>query len=443
MPLSFQQQVNIEQLRALEQLEPPLPQGNNLSAIGNLSFEDWLWRRFQLRCQSPKTQALIQQAPNHYRTYVGALVMVFLLLGFASVGGLVSAEQEKVNTFWLLGVLLGANTMTLLLWLLFVALLGSHSQGIIASLQSWGLSLLYRPSANPSPPRAINNTWWHSTFSYRLRTWRLGTLTHTAWLCFLIGSGCGLLVLFTTQQYDFVWESTLMDEHQFRAIFNTLGKPLAVIGISPPQWDVSSGELSAQLHRQQWAWFVLACMVIYALLPRAIVLSIAMAVLYRRQQQWKIDFSEPYYVQLHQHYNRQYQHIDILDAAPTSTAVKQPTRTFSNQLPPPEAPWMGLEVDPQRPWQSLVPRYTGLLNTQSDVGRFAQQQARPSVIFVEAQRPPDRGLKRHLHTLQDESIWFAVISTSATSTEQLQAWLSAAAEADFKPEKCILLKVET
>lgn len=442
MPLSFQQQVHIEQLRALEQLEPPLASENIGSTEENLSFEAWLWRRVQQRIQSPTTQALMQQAPNHYRTYIGALMVVFLLLGFASAGGLISAEQEKVNTFWLLGALLGANAITLLLWLLFVALLGSHSQGIIASLQAWGLRFLYRPSVNPDPRKAVNNAWWRTTFSHSLQTWRLGTLTHTAWLCFLVGCSGGLLIMFTTQQYDFVWESTLMGEQQFRAIFSALGAPLAGIGISQPHWGLPPGEISAQLQRQQWAWFILASMLIYALLPRATVLLFSMAALYRRQKQWKIDLSSPYYLQLHQQYDKQTQRIDILDADPNPVPTEQPIRKFSSQLPPPEAPWMGLEINPLSPWHSLVPRYADALNTQADVREFAQQQAEPSVIFVEAQRTPDRGLKRHLHALHSKNTWFAVVSTRATSPMQLQAWLAAAAGAGFSPETCILLKVD-
>lgn len=445
MQLTFKEKVELEQLRAIEKSQPPFLLAHQDSALMSTaeSFEHWLLKRLHSRKAHPEAAEAIARPENHFRQFRISLWIIGIVLGLSSASGLLSADQQVVNVFWLLGALLGANAVTLFLWLVFIVFLKSHNSGLLASLINWGLHRIFIKRDLSSAPTASAKIWFNSLFSGSQRSWRFSVLTHSVWSAFLLGNVIGLLVVFSTQRFDFVWESTLLGDSQFHSVTQVLAWPLISVG-----WDAAflqpSSSTSAESLRQSWAWFIVLCLLLYGLTPRLLALWASLWVLQYRERNWSLDFSVPYYTHLRNAYRQQQAQSNVIDEDTATASPIVEIAGFSTLRPPPEAPWHGLEVNPSHDWPNIVPNVQALLNAPEDVAKYLAtihlaQSA--YVIFVEGARTVDRGLIRHLQGLRSAHMWLAVVSWADTPDEKLKAWLHAAAQAGIANERCFLVEV--
>lgn len=442
---NFQLYTQVEQLRGMESLPEkidrssltrlPLAAGSESRAT---SFEQWLLHRLQCFKQTPEAKELLSAGPSSFYLFRWVLLFAGILIGFLSASGLLSADQQQVNIFWLLGAILGTNAITLILWLLFV-LLGGRHQGALAGVLEWLLQRIYTLPQKQSVQGASRRYWWQVQLSRPQQSWQIAVLVHGTWLSLLLGSLLGLLLVFTTQRYDFVWESTLIDENSFARIFSALYQPLSALG-----WPTPINEnplLDPQQQRRSWAWFVIGCLLIYALLPRLLAFGIAQLYLLRARRKWRPDYSISYYANLQHQFDLVRQSFKIIDADQDSQNHPLNKLHFSQQKPPYDAPWFGLEVNPQAHWQTCFFQFSGLLNSHQSIDSF-QPPPGDYVIFVEAKRTPDRGLKRHLKRLHSRNTWLAVVSINHDKNK-LSAWLNAAEETSFDLQKCVLIDLSS
>ncbi|QGJ68360.1 Hypothetical protein PBC10988_0190 [Planctomycetales bacterium 10988] len=132
--------------------------------------------------------------------------------------------------------------------------------------------------------------------------------SHTFWL---ILSGGVLFVLFGMmifEQYNFQWRTTLLSENSATTLVEWAGAPLEPFLEIPQETEIHwllTGELPAGKDpatepevRARWAWFVLAVLVAYAVIPRLICMLIARWQAKRSKENFRPDLTDPYFKEI-------------------------------------------------------------------------------------------------------------------------------------------------
>lgn len=438
MTRHFSKLQKIEQFRALEsggnQLNRPV------DVADAASFPCWLHQRVGTAAQDPKTEKALCQPRHLYKRSVALAVAIAFVLGYLSVSSLLSAQSPTLNIFWLLGALLGVNALTLVLWLVFMLLPGGQNRSLLGGLLEWLLARLFARKRETTAAGASASAWFLVAFSAPLEKWRLAVLSHGVWVCFLAGNFASLLVSFTTRQFDFIWESTLLAPSGISPIFSVLAAPISALRLPIPEYFDTGTATAAS--RQVWALFVLSSLCVYALLPRLLALAASKAVLRHKESRWHLDLSLPYYIHLKHKFSEGRLRLKVLDAE-TSPAPEASTQLqFSTNAPPENAQWVGLELVDESRFRTLTGelsvRLTGLAAV-TDFCQKRQHSAQPLVICVEGSRPPDRGTVRNLRALAGDAVWLAVLADSPLPAPKQQAWLGAAEAAGLTATQTLML----
>lgn len=434
--MHFRNKVEIEQIRAIEESGKPVLARFDGQDCSN--FDSWLRARTAALKEQQSIAAALAYPPHLYRRIVFSTGVLLGVLGIISTSSLLTQADNTLNIFWLLGALLGLNGLSLVLWCLFAVSAGRSNTGIIAPLLH-RLMLWLAPSRGSSSHKAAaSRAWFRAQLNPLFHQWYLGRLTHAAWACYLVGSILGLLLLFATRQFNFVWESTLLDAEAFVHLSQMLAAPLQWLGLATPnEADIlHSGRGQATLYgselRQQWALFLLASLALYGVLPRLIAAAVCWILERRGRQRWQLDLSQPYYRQLQQQYWPSASPGTIIDPDPASAAQAASATVVPERPVPTSAHWIGIELNPQLPWPGFTsPAYLGQVTDRESLTRLGSQITEleaPVAITVEAARAPDRGLQRNLRELlaNCREPWLALLDNGEVSASKWQNWQAVA-----------------
>lgn len=430
MNLDFQNKILLEQVRAIESAQSDailVPEVHS-----EKHFLNWLQCRATAMIQLNNWATAIHHGPLLYQRFTWFLAGLTLFLGVLSTQTLLSSSGPTLNVFWLLGALLGLNGGSLLLWLVFTLALRSSNPGVLANAIHSGLNWLLPTKNKPSTVQVATRAWLETIVTPPLHTWRLSYLSHLAWSAYLLGSIVGLLLMFTTRQFDFIWQSTLLDANAFAAITGTLGAPLELLGLTVPSTTVTE---ATPVIRQHWAIFVLCCLILYGLIPRLIALLATLGLDKRAQKNWPLDLSLPYYLKLQGLFWAEAPASEILDPDPSPTAEVTVQAEFRSTSPPEHALWVGLELTDS--WIAKLPSAT--LFQVSDQASLQQTmaeidaQSHPLVIAVTSQKGPDRGLQRMLKQLSRPDCWLAILDSAQPPDAKCFDWLQTGIAAGINP----------
>lgn len=449
--MHFQDKVEIEQIRALEENGNPLLaqfDGQNCA-----NFSAWLAARARALKQQQNVATAMAQGPHLYRRLTIGIGVLLTVLGIISTSSMLSGAANTLNIFWLLGALLGINFLSFVLWCLFAIGSGRSNAGIIAPLLHRVMLWLAPKQRGRSNKTSASRAWFRAQLNPLFHHWYLGRLTHLAWSCYLLGSIVGLLLLFATRQFNFIWESTLLDARTFVQLSQALATPLQWFGLPAPteadiihsarnQVDLDSGAL-----RQQWALFLLACIAVYGLMPRLVAAAACYIAEVRGRRRWQLDYSKPYYRQL----QRQY------EPTPPSTIVDPDIHSppdggaalqLSDRPIPSDAHWLGIELHPNLPWPGMQsPGFIGQVTDSHSLRALSERIGEldtPLAIAVEANKAPDRGVQRSLRQLLSHSgeSWLALIDTGGVSDSKWQNWLRVAHDVGFAEQHVTRIAVK-
>lgn len=227
-----------------------------------------------------------------------ALVLVAALMAGASAAlSALGNDRQPVNIVWALLGLVGINAISLLAWLVSLGLTGKQGSWIADGWQ-WLTGKLVK---GPASTLAMQSWWsmWQRSGGHR---WMLGSLTHAAWALATLSAIVVLLVSLATRHYTFVWETTLLPPGVFIALTASLGWLPAQLGFPIPDMETirTSSHTASTLPDAQRAWsgWLIGCIAVYGLLPRAMLGLLSFAMLYRARLKISINLSEPYYMQL-------------------------------------------------------------------------------------------------------------------------------------------------
>lgn len=445
MSLSFKQQLIAEQIRVIEETqgaEPPPA----VSSSG-LNFSAWLVARNQELIRRTSIQSAIQYAPGIFRRLlIGTSLLLVLVGAVTSIKALGNAGTQ-LNIFWVLGVLLGLSWLSLLLWLATLMLNRDHA-GVVAPPFGKLLARFLPERQQPTPKQAAGRVWLQRLFLSVSGFLRLGWITHWLWSAYLLGGLLGLLLLFATRQFDFVWQSTLLGGDSFVRLTQMLTPPLAALGVPVPDAQqilassLDQTPANAAETRRVWALFLLGCVLMYGLLPRVLIGVICAVSEWRLRSRQTLDLNQPYFIRLQREFWPQGSHSKILDA--DDQLPQQRQAPAAPKPPPADCLWLGLELPGEFPLPSGV--QTNLLNVRDDASQqqamaAIQQNKRPVALLIDGHKAADRGLQRIVIDLARASgprnLWLVLRPQPAEA--KYQSWLQAAARAGLTPEQVTFL----
>ena len=349
-------------------------------------------RALRLAARDGQTGAL-----RHWLQGARLALLALALLALAGGVGLAFAalgDGSPVNLLWALGSLLGLHLVTLLAWLLGLLLAGEH-QAALGRLWLWLSEKLARDAAAAQLGPALVLLLQRR----RLNRWLLGALVHGLWLLALGAALVMLLLLLSTRRYGFVWETTLLSADTFVALTHLLGGLPALLGFPLPDVETirASGEaaLADEAARHAWAGWLLGVLLVFGLLPRALLLLLCLWRWQRGQARLALELNDPAYRLLAERLQPPAERLGVIDVAP---AALPESRAGANLQASAGALLVAVELDDRRPWPPPLPAAVadaGVLDSREQrqhlldqLGRFPPARL---AVAVDPRRSPDRG----------------------------------------------------
>lgn len=355
-----------------------------------------------------------------------------LSIGFLSAMALL--KSGWLNFFYLLILLLGWHSVSLVLWLCLHKKKApfSISALLFDKLLSKGVKKTQgHLSTDPNNPLATTQatvTGLEDTATAVFlesvkptKTWRLSALMHKAWLGFLIGNIIALLLMFLAKRYEFVWESTLLSQNHLASIVSAIGFLPSRLGLGvPTHAELIMGSASPA----KIAWLIIACVLVYGVLPRA--LAFFYCHYQSKRQPFVIDKTLYYYEKLARDFKERIVSVD--DFKPVAATPAAVTLGEGKKL------IASFEQSPKNPaW--YVPIFgddvldIGVLDDKNDLIRLKttlEQTRLPVCLAVNATLLPDRGVVRKFDIISRLAVFgFGVVFLEKHSqNSHYSAWQS-------------------
>lgn len=320
------------------------------------------------------------------------LIALFLLLGLmAAPLAFDNSITQKLNIFWLLGVLLGAHFVSLGLWVLsFFA--GQHRHSYLRTTMTAGLK---RGAKWMQIPNIIVEAFIQIRFANTCGKWFLSRLMHSMWGAYLIGGLVSALFFLLTHQVHFIWETTLLTEQSFATLTQFFSIVPAALGLTVPTLqDISQSRLDQaaqpEAMRRMWAVWVLGCVLIYGVFIRLALAGLShLYWLTTTRKRIKTVISD---------INRQtIHHTTIIDPDTLTKENDEPSNTPLKRvtyLPLNETYYL-FEWTKPIPLALAATRYSDTINSAHDQQQYLRS-SEPSNMIIDSTVSPDRGSLRFL-----------------------------------------------
>lgn len=319
-PLSFEARWLAEAVRLRERARGRLADGEAMrcARMRGGSAEARIIARAHILGEDSGLSAALQA----WRLRIRATAVLFGLLAFlAGVGAALAAAGDGVraiNVVWALGALLGVHLVMLVLWAGGFALSGGGALGV-GALWNW----LARRLAGEAFEVASAFAGLHARAG--LVRWWLASVTHGIWSAALAGALAGLLATFLLRGHTFMWETTLLPSDFFVAFVAAAGWLPAKLGFAVPDAAAVAASggapIAGEAARQDWASWLLGCVVVYGLVPRvALWVGCAMRLL-RGRAKLRLDTTLPGFAELADELAPASERMGVTDAAPARIEI--------------------------------------------------------------------------------------------------------------------------
>ncbi len=323
------------------------------------------------------------------------LAAAVVLAGLALAGGVVDAQDRRINVMAALVALLGTHLVTLALWLLALAWPGASAFGGSLIGRLW-LTLTARFTlGRGTEGAALLHGGLRLLERARLLPWLLGLASHVVWTLAFAAALGALLFALSFRRYTLGWETTLLDPAVFARWVQALAVAPGWLGFPVP-------DAAAPTDRQLAGWLV-GCVIVYGLLPRALCALLCAAMWRARRGRLAPDWREPYYQRLFARFDA-LAPAEVVDAD-THGGDPRPAHPSHAVAPSDAVLLAGFELPADWPWPPapLPPAVTETLRVDGSAAqRLALLQAlerlhpRLLVLACRAAASPDRGTERLL-----------------------------------------------
>lgn len=342
----------------------------------------------------------------------GAAWLLALLLAAAVVAltnGLlfaVLADGRSINAASAFVSALGLHALTLLFWLgsLLLARGGRSQTNGMLSLGRFLATLVLRLPFWRGPQAApMLRAGTRLVARERLAPWVFGLGSHLVWTVGFVFVLLGLLLGFAFREYRLTWETTILSPQWFAAFARTTGALPALLGVPVPGLDAAAGQFAGAWPARDAAWWLLACVALYGLLPRALCALWCGWVVRRALRRIDIDLSDPYYQRL----LARLQALEpalVTDAEQPGAALMR-ARSAARGVFTQARAVVGFELAGHLPWPppglgldaDYIVRIAGSMDEQAQVQeRLAVLRPRTLLVVCDAAASPDRGTARFL-----------------------------------------------
>ena len=388
------------------------------------------------------------------RFVLGLLAALAVLSGFFSAMGLINSgihghEGRVVNVVWMLGALLLVPLLSLLAWLLLLALPGNHGQTLLGQFGFW----LQRHLPGQTPARRhIGHALFSLLNHHRLLRWGMGSLTHLLWLLALAASVLGLLLMLATQRHFFVWETTILPGALFVNFVTQAGVLPAYLGFATPSPEMilasgSSHATQSDAARHAWAAWLIGCVIVYGVVPRLLAFLLTFWQWKHRVAKLKLDLRQPGFAMLRARLHVDTQTIGIIDPAPAALHASSfhpwPAHEHLQGARP---ALVGLELGADIAWPPagadtfmVYPRIESREERQRLLAALKSAPPTSLLIAVDTRLSPDRG---SLHTINQWAqhsatplVW--LMQPSGAQNERRTVWRDSLLESGW-PQDALL-----
>ena len=322
----------------------------------------------------------------------GALVAAFGIAGILAAGGALGSA-DPVSLPLALLVVVGPSLATLLLWLALLPMLrGGGATNALSALVARYLDDRATPAGDALRLLLLG----------RSGRWITASVAHAAWLGYTLGAGAALLVLLSVRSYALSWETTLLDAgtlaawaHAFSAVPALLGFAGAEsLPLRPPMPDGA---------REAWAAWLLAAVMVYGVLPRALALLVTLALARRALRASSDDLHQPGYARLRSRLLPDHGTARVVDAPPAPETVAAAPAGVAL----PAGALHALALETECPADPLPPDWIwlGAVDDRDSRERALAELQRDTVrglaIIVRGAATPDRGNRHAVEALRD------------------------------------------
>ncbi len=359
-----------------------------------------------------------------------------LVLGFGAASGVLGDGSRPVNVVWAVLGLLGVHLLSLLLWLLGLALRGRAAAvrgGVPARLWLRLVALFDRRPESAEVPLALGGL-----LSQRgLSTWGLSAISHALWALALLGAAAGLLLLLATRRYGFVWETTILPAQTFIDLTAALGHLPALLGFPVP--DVATVRASGDAimleegGRRAWSGWLLGVVLVYGVLPRLLLAALCVGIWRRAAGGLRLDLSRHGYARLRARLLPASERIGVLD--PQKPVAAAPRPVAEHAAAGIAAALVAVELGDDLPWPppaitagspQAVAADGGRLDSREQrrevLARFAEQAPARLLVAIDARITPDRGSLGLISELSGHAFDTRVWALAAEPGARLAQW---------------------
>ena len=462
----YQERLLTEGIRIIENKQP----SDNFSAnYNNLNFEETLFKRTELADLRYQASPIFKHCEQLFKLFLYLICGLFFIIGVTSASQLlINDKGTQINFFRALILFILPNIISLFIWIGLYFNARLLSNGWFAHLCLSFIALLdkFQHKINAKNPHYL--VLFKYYFEHRLDSYmgriQLSFISHIGWSSYLFGAFLSVVVLLATHQVDFVWETTILNEHVFLKLTEILTYLPHLLSISVPNAiDVSHADISvtnslqaAQSMRINWSNLLMFSLVIYALLPRLIFSIYFNQRINNYKKHFRPNYSLPYYVQLKSMLNPLANTSFIKDAYDetinTSPSSKERLAISLDTKYPDQSFPLAIELSPSYYQQAKSQLPTEYATTFINILDRESQEAALSqvltvvpddiVIYVDVMRTPDRGwqgLMKKFYYKSDVTIYLIFIAKDMPEndeliTSRLESWLDVAAQINIAPK---------
>jgi len=390
-----------------------------------------LWRAHCLASDSGLRQHLQHWA--HGARWAMILLLAMACATGAGTAATVLAQQGgRINLALALTGLLGLHLLTYALWLLsrLPALSGGHG---LASLWLWLTRRLARGPDAALAGQALLSLLGRA----RATAAAMGLISHALWCAVFLGMLSTLVLLLSTRQYRFHWETTLLSPGAFTHLTHWLGALPAWFGFPIP----SAAGIAASLNdaaasatvQADWSLWLVGCVLTWGLLPRVLALLACAVELRHRLRRLRIDPTLPGWVELRERLAPRHESLGTDQPAPTRAAHRA-SRPLTDPLSGNTA-ILAHELGPDLVWPPPG-LSAGIQNLGRSDDRDDRQRVRhlldppPArlVLFCDARLTPDRGTLHWFEELHTLCPGLQVTCLGGATPARLAIWQQALAD---------------
>lgn len=354
------------------------------------------------------------QRMRHWAPWVLlALVALIVVAGLAMAGNVVGGDR-RINVMVALTSLLGLHLLTLLFWLIGLALPGATLPASLGGLWLWLTARVAGGRRGQAPVLLRASTGL--LVRARLLPWALGFVSHAIWVLSFAVVLVALLFALAFRNYTLSWETTILDPAFFVQAVEALGRLPGWLGFPVPDAQTVLAPQAAAAGQRAWALWLTGCVLVYGLLPRLFFALLCAAVWRARRRALQPDFSAPYYVRLAGRLAA------LQPAVVTDRDPGRPASATVHSLPPGTTTDLliaiGFELPDELPWPPgpLAARATATAHRvqclridgsatqrREAVDLLAQQRPARVLIVCHGASSPDRGTERFVREVQAHS----------------------------------------